>query len=162
RNVLHIADADTAEHGSGSGNQVIWPVSCAVPNRATGAPKLSGGGKLTIVPGTRFAGIYKKSEVQEEYFCNYEVNPVYQGRLQEAGLRVSAWGEDRAMRAVELPGQSFYVATLFQPQLSSTAQAPHPVVMAYLQAASEFAQTKQLASAGHQSNFDVPIKVARK
>jgi CTP synthase (UTP-ammonia lyase) len=159
---LHITDAGTAEYGPESTNLVIWPVSCAVPNRSAGAPKLSGGGKLTIVPGTRFAGIYQKSEVQEEYFCNYEVNPIYQGRLQEAGLRVSAWGEDRAMRAVELQRESFYVATLFQPQLSSTEKTPHPVVMAYLQAAAEFAQTKHGASAGHQPNFDVPIKVARK
>lgn len=159
---MHLADADTAEHGSGSGNLVIWPVSCAIPNRAAGAPKLSGGGKLTIVPETRLAEIYQQSEVQEEYFCNYEVNPLYQGPLQDAGLLVSAWGEDRAMRAVELPGQHFFVAALFQPQLSSTALMPHPIVMAYVQAAAKFRETKQGPSAGHQSNFDVPINVARK
>ncbi len=132
---------------------MIWPVSCAVPNRAAGAPRLSGGGKLAIVPGTRLAGIYQGSQVQEEFFCNYEVNPAYQGRLQEAGLQVSAWGEDQAMRAVELPGQ-FFVAALFQPQLSSTTQAPHPLVLAYLRAASMFRGTRLGSSAGHQSRFN--------
>lgn len=139
---MHIADADSAEHNSGSSNLVIWPVSCALPNRAVGAPKLSGGGNLTIEPGTLLADIYKQNAVQEEYFCNYEVNPAYRERFQAAGLRVSAWGEDSAMRAIELPGRQFFLATLFQPQLSSSAQAPHPVVLAFLNASARFSETK--------------------
>src|SRR5271169_4638172 len=41
RNVLHIADADTAENNSGSKNIVIYPVACAVADRKKDAPKLS-------------------------------------------------------------------------------------------------------------------------
>src|SRR6202158_3443347 len=41
RNVLHIADADSAENNSGSKNIIIYPVACAVPNRKGKAPKLS-------------------------------------------------------------------------------------------------------------------------
>ena len=42
RNVLHIADADSAENNSGSKNIIIYPVACAVPDRNGNAPKLSG------------------------------------------------------------------------------------------------------------------------
>ncbi|MGB7866323.1 MAG: hypothetical protein WCF74_23225, partial [Candidatus Sulfotelmatobacter sp.] len=42
RNVLGIADADSAENNSGSKNIVIYPVACAVPGRKGNAPKLSG------------------------------------------------------------------------------------------------------------------------
>ena len=50
-------------------------------------------------------------------------------------------GEDRTavrfhdigVRIVELPGDVFYVATLFQPELSSTAPHPHPLIMAYVE-----------------------------
>src|SRR5215472_16357157 len=48
RNVLGIADADTAENNSGSKNIVIYPVACAVPDRGPNQPKLSG-----IVPEIR-------------------------------------------------------------------------------------------------------------
>lgn len=140
--MLHIADADSAEHHSGSENLVIWPVSCALPNRSDGMPKLSGSGKLAIEPGTLLADIYRQNEVEEEYFCNYEVNPAYRGRLQAAGLRVSAWGEDRAIRAVELRGDQFFLATLFQPQLSSSAEMPHPVVLAFLNTSARFSETR--------------------
>ena len=41
RNVLNIADADTAENNSGSKNILIYPVACALPDRKGNAPKLS-------------------------------------------------------------------------------------------------------------------------
>src|SRR5436190_17608201 len=48
RNVLGMADADSAENSPPSGQIVISPVGCEVPNRAADAPKLSG-----AVPGLR-------------------------------------------------------------------------------------------------------------
>src|SRR6202790_3757913 len=53
RNVLGIADADSAENVSGSKNIVISPVACAVPDRGTNAPKLSGKiPEIRIRPGS--------------------------------------------------------------------------------------------------------------
>jgi len=37
---------------------------------------------------------------------------------------------------------TFFVATLFQPQLSSTAKKPHPVILGFLKAAVEFVKDK--------------------
>ncbi|MGE5206215.1 MAG: hypothetical protein ACM3PW_11395 [Chlamydiota bacterium] len=42
-------------------------------------------------------------------------------------------------RAVELVGHPFFVATLFQPQLSSSPEKPHPLLTAFIQAAAQFA-----------------------
>jgi len=130
---MGIGDAEHEEYGDPSRNYIIRPVACPVPNRADGAPKLSGLCKVRIRPGTRLFDIYGREEAGEEYFCNYEVNPRYAQALEAAGLRVSAVGEDGEIRAVELPDQRFFIATLFQPQLA-TAQ-PHPFVLAYLEAA---------------------------
>ncbi len=76
--------------------------------------------------------------IPEEYFCNYEVNPQYEFRMEAAGLRVVARGPGGEARAVELPGRRFFLATLFQPQLSSAPERPHPVIVAYLEAAAAF------------------------
>jgi CTP synthase (UTP-ammonia lyase) len=67
RTVLGIADADSAEHGSASGNLVIAPVSCAAPNRLPGGPKLSGSDRILLLPDSRIAGIYRRLEISEEY-----------------------------------------------------------------------------------------------
>ena len=65
RNVVGIADADSAEHGSRSKNFIIAPVACPVSNRRDGAPKLSGACKLRITPGCRLAAIYAADNARE-------------------------------------------------------------------------------------------------
>jgi len=132
--VLGIPDADTAENNSGSQHIVISPVACAVPYRSPGAPKLSGGGRIRIQPGSLLYSIHGRPEADEEYFCNYEVNPEFEVNMQRAGLRVSARGAQNEIRAIELPHHRFFLATLYQPQLSSTQDHPHPVLVAFLHA----------------------------
>jgi CTP synthase (UTP-ammonia lyase) len=140
---MGIADADSAEHDSGSKNIVITPVSCEVPNPAPGAPKLSGGGTIHVDPGTQLYAIYGRQEVCEEFFCNYEVNASFEANFIAAGLRVSGRGERSEARAVELPGNRFFLAMLYQPQLSSTPERPHPVIIAFLEAAAGFGEVRQ-------------------
>jgi CTP synthase (UTP-ammonia lyase) len=133
---MGIADADSAEHATSSKNLIIAPVVCPVPDRLAGAPKLSGACKLRIKPGSRLAAIYGACEIEEEYFCNFEVNPAYRERFEMAGLRLAAFDDRGELRAVELPDHPFFVATLYQPQLSSTEERPHPVIVKFVSAAS--------------------------
>lgn len=47
-------------------------------------------------------------------------------------------------RILELPQNKFFIATLFQPQLSSTRENPHKLIHAYLKQAEEFSIGKKL------------------
>ncbi len=144
RNVLGIADADSAENNSGSKNIVIYPVACAVPNRKGDSPKLSGMvPEIRLRPGSYLQSFYGKKEiVTEEFFCNFEVNPEYEWCAMEAGFPVVARGSQGEIRAIESPAHRFFIATLFQPQLSSTEKNPHPLVMAFVQAAAVWTHQK--------------------
>jgi len=143
RNVLGIADADTAENNSGSKNILIYPVACAVPNRSGDAPKLSGlVPEIRLRPGSYLHSFYLKETVAEEYFCNFEVNPEFEWTAMEAGFAVVARGPEGEVRAIESPSHKFYIATLFQPQLSSTPENPHPLVLAFVQAAADWGRKK--------------------
>ncbi len=104
-------------------------------NRREGGPKLVG----RLPPADRswqppLPTIYDATEADEEYFCNYEVNRQYLRELENAGLRLTAFDENGELRAVELPDHRFFVATLFQPQLSSAEDRPHALIVAYLNA----------------------------
>ena len=139
RNVLGIKDADTAENNSGSKNIVIYPVACAVPKRAKDAPKLSGPiPEIQLRPGSYLQSFYMKDTVEEEFFCNFEVNPDYEWAAMEAGFPVVARGPQGEIRAIESPTHLFYIATLIQPQLSSKPKKPHPLVLAFVQAAMDW------------------------
>ena len=145
RNVLNIKDADSAENDSGSKNIVIYPVACAVPDRKGNAPKLSGAiPEIRLRPGSYLQAFYGKNEetATEEFFCNFEVNPDYEWCTMEAGFPVVARGAQGEIRAIESPTHRFFLATLFQPQLSSTEKNPHPVVLAFVQAAADWSRKK--------------------
>ena len=138
RNVLGISDADSSENDSGSKNIVIYPVACAVPDRRSGAPKLSGVvPEIRIRPGSYLHSFYKKDVVTEEFFCNFEVNPEFEWALIEAGFSIVARGVQGEVRAIESPAHRFFIATLFQPQLSSRPGKPHPIIVEFLRAAAK-------------------------
>jgi len=143
RNVLGIKDADSAENNAGSKNIIIYPVACAVPNRPKGKPKLSGAiPEIRLRPGSYLQSYYSQDTVTEEFFCNFEVNPDYEWAAMEAGFPVVARGPQGEIRAIESPTHRFYIATLFQPQLSSQPGKPHPVVLAFVQAAADWGKKK--------------------
>ena len=143
RNVLGMKDATTAEEDPNARNIVIYPVACAVPNRADDAPKLSGVvPRIQLRPGSYLAAHYGKEVVEEEFFCNYEVNPDFEWMAMEAGFPIVARGEREECRAIESPAHLFFIATLFQPQLSSTEKKPHPLIVAFVAAAQDFSRKK--------------------
>jgi len=145
RNVLGISDADSAENNSGSKNVVIYPVACAVTGRLGDAPKLSGKvPEIRLRPGSYLQSFYGKDKelITEEFFCNFEVNPEYEWAAMEAGFPVVARGAQGEVRAIESPTHRFFVATLFQPQLSSTEKKPHPLMLAFVQAAADWGRKK--------------------
>jgi CTP synthase (UTP-ammonia lyase) len=143
RNVLGIKDADTAENNSGSKNIIIYPVACALPNRSKDAPKLSGAvPDIKLRPGSYLHSFYLHDTITEEFFCNFEVNPEYEWAAMEAGFPVVARGPNGEIRGIESPTHRFFIATLFQPQLSSKAGDPHPIVMAFVQASADWGKKK--------------------
>jgi len=106
---------------------------------------------LKILPGTLLYSICGSQDGSEQYYCNYGVNEEYERQLQAAGLRVSARGIMGETRAVELPDHRFFIATLFQPQLSSRPEMPHPFLVAFLRAAMRF-RKKRLKKPAIASN----------
>jgi len=137
--VLSIKDADSAENNSGSKNIVISPVACAVRNRKPGAPKLSGTiPEVRIRPGSYLHSFYKKDVVAEEFFCNYDVNPDFEWAIAEAGFPIVARGAQGEVRAIESSKHRFFIATLFQPQLSSNVGKAHPIIVEFLRVAAKW------------------------
>src|SRR5581483_1122878 len=137
RNVLGWLDADSEENGPAA-RSIIAPVACPAPDRKPGAPKLSGVCNLSVQPCTKLARIYGCHTAAEEYICNFEVNARYLTDFVRSGLRFSAFGEKGELRAIEISDHPFFLATLFQPQLSSVEGDPHPVITAFLHAAASY------------------------
>jgi hypothetical protein len=64
---------------------VITPVACGVPSRAADVPGLSGTSIARPAPGTLLERLCGTGDLRGEYFCNFEANPDFVSRWQEAG-----------------------------------------------------------------------------
>jgi len=81
---------------------------------------------VRLLPGTKAAELYGADTADEDYFCNYGLNPEYRPRLEIEGLRVSGIDDEGEVRVVELAGHPFYVATLYCFQTRSSRRTPSP------------------------------------
>jgi CTP synthase (UTP-ammonia lyase) len=93
---------------------------------------------VTILPGTLAYRAYGAAAATEQFACNYGLNPAYQQHFRHGTLTVAGRDTVGEARIVELGTHRFFLATLFLPQLSSSLARPHPLIVAYLQAAQRF------------------------
>jgi CTP synthase (UTP-ammonia lyase) len=129
RNVAGIDDADHTESTPGAPIALIAPLACSLIGKS---------GSIFLDPTCRSAAIYGRWRVVEQYHCQYGLNPDFRSALESAGLHVVGEDDHADARVVELPGHPFFIATLFQPQLASTAESPAPLVRGFVDAAAHY------------------------
>jgi CTP synthase (UTP-ammonia lyase) len=93
---------------------------------------------IKILPGSLLHSAYGRDEATEQFACNFGFNPRFRDKIQGGRLTITGVGLDGEVRAVEISGHPFYVATLFLPQITSGPGSPHPLIVAYLRAALAF------------------------
>jgi len=126
RSVLGYADAEHAEHDPYASTLFVTPLSCSLVGQTMA---------VRLAPGTPIAAIYGRTEVEEQYYCNFGLNPAHERTVHDGGLRIVGRDGDGEPRIFTLPDHPFFVATLFVPSLTSSPERPHPLITAFLRAA---------------------------
>lgn len=126
RSVLGWADAEHAETAPEAARPVISPLACSLVEVTD---------HIRFHPDSRIAAAYGCREAREGYRCRYGLNPACQAELLSGALRATAWDGAEEVRAVELAGHPFFVATLFQPERVALAGRLPPLVAAFVRAA---------------------------
>ena len=128
RNALGWADAEHGEVAPDANRALITPLTCALVEATD---------TVRLMPYTRIAEAYGTLDLEEGYRCRYGVNPEFASALLEGDL--IATGHDCAgdLRAVELLGHPFFVATLFQPERAALKGIAPPLAIALLKACQE-------------------------
>jgi len=120
-----IADAAHAEYGPG-GTPVITLLACSLQDQTI---------SLELTPGSLLARLYGNLVAVEDTTCSYGLAPELQHIAGEHGMRIAATDATGEVRAVERNDHPFFVGTLYQPQLRSAPDSPHPVFIGLLDAA---------------------------
>ena len=90
---------------------------------------------MTLAPGSRIARTYASATAPTIYRCRYGLNPEFRAALTSGPLRATAEDENGDLRAIELDGHPFFVATLWQPERAALQGQRVPLAEALVAAA---------------------------
>ncbi len=123
RNVLGWADAEHAESSPETARPVITPLACGL---------IESSALVRFRAGSRIAAAYGCNEATEGYMCRYGLNPDFREQLLSGPLRIGAEDVEGDVRAVELDGHPFFLATLFQPERAALKGQIPPLVTEFV------------------------------
>lgn len=124
RNVLGIKEAQHEEYDNHAPVLFISRLICSLAGKTL---------SILIREGSKAFQCYQKSEAEEDYYCNFGINPDFKGQLEHSDLLISGVDQDNEIRIIEIPNHRFFVATLFVPQSKSTKENPHPIIKSFIQ-----------------------------
>lgn len=122
RNVMGLPDAAHAETDPTASCLFVAPLSCSLVGKTMA---------VTIKAGSRAANAFHAGQSTEAFYCRYGLNPLYQERLENAGLVISGTDANGEARIVEIESHRFFVGTLFVPQAGSKPGRPHPLILEF-------------------------------
>ena len=103
-----------------------------------------GAWKCRLEPGSIVHKVYQADEIDERHRHRYEYNDNYREDLESAGLKATGFNPDTGLvEIVELPGHPWYVGVQYHPEYKSTVANPHPLFVAFVEAAHRYASAKK-------------------
>jgi CTP synthase (UTP-ammonia lyase) len=130
-----MSDAAHFEYGADSETALITPAHCELPEE--GSPRIKGKQRVRLAAGSVAAAVYGAAEAFEEFRCSNELNRRYQPLFEASELSISGVGDEGEARVVELGDHPFFIGSLYLPQNSVLEGENHPLVDAFVRAASK-------------------------
>ena len=154
RNLAGLANAGSEEFDHESGEKRFTPVVYHLKEWVQGnhivARKIGDdkGGTMrlgaytaNLLAGSKVAGIYGGTVIEERHRHRYEVDIQYRDQLESCGLIFSGMSPDgRLPEIVEVRDHPWFIGVQFHPELKSKPFAPHPLFADFVRAAVEGAR----------------------
>ncbi len=139
RSACGLRDADSTEFNEETPFPVIFKLRDLVDVEEYGGTMRLGNWPCTLKEGSIASEIYHgASEIGERHRHRYEFNPEYRSVLEKEGFVFSGVSPDgKFIEMIELPREvhPYFVACQFHPEYKSKPLAPHPLFVAFVQAA---------------------------
>ena len=146
RNVCNLEGANSTEFDSNSAHPVIGLITEWIDTKGNvekrnedsdmGGTMRLGAQKSYLVENTMAYEIYGSEEILERHRHRYEVNNNYVPQLQEGGLQIGGWSENKTLvETIEIPDHPWFFACQFHPEFTSTPRQGHPLFCSFVQAA---------------------------
>jgi CTP synthase len=151
RNLAGFGDAGSEEFDHEAGKKRFTPVVYHLKEWVQGNHKVErkvsddkggtmrlGAYDAVLKAGSKVAGIYGTTAIDERHRHRYEVDVKYREKLETCGLVFSGMSPDgRLPEIVEVPDHPWFIGVQFHPELKSKPFAPHPLFADFVRAAKE-------------------------
>jgi len=136
RNVAKIEGATSQEFDQSSSAQVVHMMEDQRHVYKKGGTMRLGIYPCVLQKGSLANKIYGKDKVEERHRHRFEVNNAYRDKLSNAGLMFSGVSPDAELvEMIELKDHPFFIGCQFHPEFLSRPLAPHPIFLAFVDAA---------------------------
>ncbi len=109
---------------SRSGTPLISKLSCSF---------VEVNGTVRLISGSLSQRLSGTDRVEEDYRCNYGLNPEFAPLLHGRNdIRIEGTDDSGEVRIIRLQNHPFFIATLFQPQRSALKGLVHPLIREFV------------------------------
>ena len=134
KHICGLADVGHAEQVASADNMIIIELACSLFEQQAA---------IEVMPDTLAGRSLGATRAVEKFRCSYGANPEYVETLRAHGMHFTGQSDEGDVRIAELPGNRFFMATLFQPELAGEDGYCHPIVRAFASAAIEHAGARE-------------------
>ena len=150
RNVAGLKDANSTEMQADTSAPVISLMEDQKDLKNMGGTMRLGTWACDLKTGSIVADVYKAETISERHRHRYEFNDKYRAELEKAGLKITGTNPKTGLvEIVEMEDHPWFVGVQYHPEYKSTVANPHPLFVAYVQAAVKYSQSKSSANVAH-------------
>ncbi len=136
RHVLNFEDAHTTEIAEDSKYPVISMMEEQKSISNLGGTMRLGAYNCQLKPGSQVAIAYNTESIVERHRHRFEFNNEYIDQFEAAGMKATGKNPETGLvEVVEIEDHPWFVGAQFHPEYKSTVANPHPLFVAFIQAA---------------------------
>ena len=136
RNVLKMADANTTEISEKTKFPVISMMEEQKQVSYFGGTMRLGTYKCQLKSNSKASLAYNTENINERHRHRFEFNNSYLEQFEKEGMLASGRNPETGLvEVIEIPNHPWFVGVQFHPEYKSTVAKPHPLFVAFVQAA---------------------------
>ncbi|MEO0102401.1 MAG: CTP synthase [candidate division WOR-3 bacterium] len=144
RNVCGLTEANSTEFDPATPYPVIYLMEEHATNKGMGGTLRRGAYPCLLKKESLAHRVYGINLIYERHRHRYEVNQEFLPIAEKHGLVASGLSPDgKLVEVIELRDSPFFIATQFHPEFKSRPLSPHPLFVAFLNAALDYRKEKR-------------------
>jgi len=135
RDLCAMKFANSSEFDPESPFPVVHIMEAQRAVNAKGGTMRLGAYPCVLKKGSKAHSVYGATEISERHRHRFEVNNMYRGELEKAGVEFSGLSpDDSLVEIMEYRHHPWFVACQFHPEFKSRPMAPHPLFKGFVKA----------------------------